>query len=148
VLKCFKKLNWKKIIISTVLGGIALFVLSFVFTAIWSALFPQYNIFSIGGMRSVDDPVLAWFYAYPFVLAFFFNIAYSILHTAVKEDTLFKQGLAFGITVWVLFSLSGLFLIWSSMDYGETFLLTKFTGDLVYFAVLGIIAAWTFREFK
>jgi hypothetical protein len=44
----------------------------------------------------------------------------------------------------MLYTLPSMFLIYSSMDYGETFLLSGIFGQLLEFCAAGIIAAWVF----
>jgi len=137
-------MNWGKIILSTVLAGIVMSVVFWAsgFTAM--ALNPGYNPMELGGMRAMDDPIMNLFYAHPFVLALAFSISFHFFMDTFGKAKPVKRGVHFGLLMWMLLTLPSMFLICSSMDYGETFLLTGTVSQLIEFVAAGVIISWIF----
>ena len=139
-------MNWKNITLSTALGGTTILALSVLFTSMWSLLFPHYNPLSIPGMRAVDDPLMLLYYLQPFVQALAFAIAFHFFGSTFGSMRVFKQGIHFGLVMWMLITLPSMFLIYASMDYGETFLLTTTITQLFEYTLAGVTIAWVFAK--
>jgi choline-glycine betaine transporter len=140
-------MNIGKIIISTVLIGIAISVITFgIAGPIAKFINPGYDIMKVPGMRSIGDPIMLLFFLQPFVLGLAFSIIFSFHGNAMPGLEFYKKGIKFGLAGWMLYTLPSMFLIYSSMDYGETFLLSGIFGQLLEFCAAGIIAAWVFAR--
>jgi hypothetical protein len=70
----------KKIVLAGTAGGCILLISMYVFGTITAAIAP-YDIALLGGMRAADDPVVTFFFLYPFVLSY----AAAILFDAMKN---------------------------------------------------------------
>jgi len=139
-------MNWKKIFISAVLAGIVMLVVWQVLGLVWGAVFPQYDALTIPGMRDIGDPIMVLFFLQPFVLALAFAIAFHFFEDTFANMTASKRGFYFGLVMWMLVTLPSMFLIYSSMNYGETFLLTGTITQLIEFVLAGITIAWVFAR--
>jgi len=139
-------MNWKKIIFSTVLGGSMALALSVSFAGMWSLLFPYYNPLSIPGMRAMSDPLMALYYVQPFVQVLAFAIAFHFFGSTFGKMPVLKQGTHFGLIMWMLITLPSMFLVYASMDYGETFLLTTTITQLFEYTLAGMAIAWVFAK--
>ena len=62
-------MNAKKFLISGILAGIVIWIISFVFDSLAMMSFP-YNIMDLGGMRSINDPLMLLFFAHYWVISF------------------------------------------------------------------------------
>ncbi len=140
-------MNIGKIIVSAALIGIAISVISLgIIDPVAKTVNPGYDVLNIPGMRSVSDPVMLLFFLQPFVLGLAFSIIFSFHGNAMPGLAFHQKGIRFGLAAWMLYTLPSMFLIYSSMDYGETFLLSGIFGQLLEFCTAGIIAAWVFAR--
>jgi len=139
-------LNWKKIIISTFATGLVLLSLWIAWSTIVPMVFPNYDPMTLPGMRAVNDPVMGLFYLYPFIVALAFSITFHFVGHAFERESVHKQGIHFGLLMWLLITLPLMYMIYTTMTYGETFLLTNTIGQLVDFSIAGIVIANVFAR--
>jgi hypothetical protein len=132
-------MDLKKIVIGGIAGGILLFIAQFAFSMIGNLIAP-YDVFAIGGMRARDDPVMLLFFAYPFVLSFTSAIAFDRLKAALA-GTCTGPGLAFGLILFLLVTVPGMFVIFSSMNYPLGFYIGNFLVGIIGFPAVGMLYA-------
>ena len=132
-------MDMKKILIAGIAGGILLFIAQLVFSLIGNLVAP-YDIFAIGGMRARDDPVMLLFFAYPFVLSFTSAIAFDRVKAAL-EGACVGQGLTFGLLLFLLVTVPGMFVIFSSMNYPLGFYIGNLLVGIIGFPAVGILYA-------
>ena len=60
-------MEWKKFVISWILGSVLLYITMILVSAI-AMLIAPYNIFDVEGMRPVNDPLMMFYYLYPALL--------------------------------------------------------------------------------
>ena len=133
-------MDWKKILIGGVAGGVLLLVALMVFDFIGNFIAP-YNIFTIGGMRQMNDPLMYLFYAYPFVLSFLSAIVFDQVKAALKPACCGCAGLTFGLILILLVTVPGMFVIYSSMVYPTGFYIGNILFGLIGFPALGMLYA-------
>ncbi|HMA04951.1 MAG TPA: hypothetical protein VKO45_03405 [Methanomicrobiales archaeon] len=131
-------MDGKKILIAGIAGGILLFIAQFVFSILGNLVSP-YNIFAIGGMRQVNDPLMALFYAYPFVLSFMSAIVFDRVKPALAGSCC--SGADFGLILIALVTVPGLFVIFSSMTYPLGFYIGNILFGIIGFPVVGLLYA-------
>lgn len=129
--------NPKKVLIGGIAAGIAILVVSFVVDWLITAALP-YDIFSLGGMRAQEDPMMALFLLHPWVLGFAMSIAFQKVKGSFKSTGL-RRGTVFGVMVWLLAGLPSAFVVFTSMDYPAGFTVSSFLGSLLYMAAAGIV---------
>lgn len=129
----------RKILIAGVLGGFLLLVVMLIAGEVAAAILP-YDILDIPGMRPVSDPVSFLFFLYPFVLAFAGAILYAVLSPALPGGMM-RKGVVFGLLLFVISTIPGLFVIWSSMYYPAGFYLSNALWGIIGFPLFGIVCA-------
>jgi phosphoglycerol transferase MdoB-like AlkP superfamily enzyme len=132
--------HWKKILISTLAGGMILALCQVIFTQVANAVDP-YDMLAIGGMRSPTDPVMLLFFAYPLVLAFTASLVFDLVEKALK-GRLLQKGIGFGVILFLLVTLPSLFVIYTSMEYPAGFYIANILTGVIGFPLLGYLYAW------
>lgn len=130
-------MNPKNIIAGGFIGGIILFTVNFVVSAVIPAVAPYENL-TLGGMRSAENPLRVFFFAYPFVLSFaaanVFDLVKGSLH-----GTPGGRGTTFGAALVLLYTVPSLFITFPSMDYPAGFYFESLLFGLVGFPLIGVI---------
>jgi len=134
----------KKFLISGILAGIVIEILSMIISTVMQAL-GNYNVLALGGMRNISDPIMALFFVYPFVLGFAMTYVYSKMEKQLKGSYVDK-GKSFGLITWILAGLPSAFLVWSSMNYPIGFTISSLIGSLIYIPCAGIVIAWAHKK--
>ncbi len=127
----------KSVVLCGIAGGALIEIVMLASSAIAGAFFP-YDVLSLGGMRSSNDPVMALFFAWPFVFAFAAAIAFGTVEDAL-EGTVFVRGSSFGALLILLYTIPSFFVVFTSMDYPFGFYLSNLLLGLVGFPLLGIL---------
>lgn len=130
------QLETKTIVISGIVAGIVILVLSMIVSTATQALF-DYNVLTLAGMRSVNDPVSILFFLHPFVV----GLAMAILYDFAKKSftgTVIRKGIVLGLLGWIVYGIPSAFIVFSSMDYPIGFTVNSVIGSLVYMLGAGI----------
>jgi hypothetical protein len=130
------QLETRTIVVSGIVAGIVVLVLSMIISTATQALF-NYNVLSLAGMRSVNDPVSLLFFLYPFVVA----LAMAILYDFTKKSftgTVMRKGIVLGLLGWIVYGIPSAFIVFSSMDYPIGFTMNSVIGSLIYMLGAGI----------
>jgi hypothetical protein len=137
-------MDWKKILIGGIAGGILLLIAQLAFSWIGNAIAP-YDVFAIGGMRARDDPVNLLFFAYPFVLSFASAVVFDRVKGALGGEgcgcCCSGAGFAFGLILILLVTVPSMFVIYSSMVYPAGFYIGNILFGVVGFPALGMLYA-------
>jgi hypothetical protein len=133
-------MEWKKIFIAGIAGGILLFIAQFVFSMVGNLIAP-YDIFAIGSMRKASDPVMLLFYAYPFVLSFTSAVVFDQVKDGLTPSCCGGAGLAFGLLLLLLITVPSMFVIYSSMDYPRGFYVANILFGAIGFPAVGMLYA-------
>lgn len=136
-------MHLKKIVLAGILGGILLLATSVIFNGIATILSP-FNIFDVPGMRPMSDPISSLFFATPFVVAFVSAIVYDIVNPALAGGTV-RKGIVFGCLLFLLITIPGMFVVYSSMYYPGGFYIAGLLNGLIGYPLFGIVCAllWT-----
>jgi hypothetical protein len=81
-------------------------------------------------MRSVDDPLMAFFFMYPWVIGFTMAIVYPFFTKLVESEG--NKPLMYAVLVWVLSSVPSVFITFSTMNYPIGFYLNQLIGGFLY----------------
>ena len=130
------QLETKTIVVSGIVAGIVILVLSMIISTATQALF-NYNVLTLAGMRSVNDPVSMLFFLYPFVV----GLAVAILYDFTKKSftgTTLRKGIVLGLLGWIVYGIPSAFIVFSSMNYPTGFTVNSVIGSLVYMLGAGI----------
>jgi hypothetical protein len=129
-------LETKTIVVSGIVAGIVVLALSMIVSTATQALF-DYNVMTLVGMRSVNDPIGMLFFLHPFVV----GLAMAILHDFTKKSftgTAFRKGTVLGLLGWIVYGIPSAFIVFSSMDYPIGFTVNSVIGSLLYMLGAGI----------
>ncbi|HII53853.1 hypothetical protein COT30_01535 [Candidatus Micrarchaeota archaeon CG08_land_8_20_14_0_20_49_17] len=129
----------KKILVSGLAAGVAIFIISAVFGVIVQLIAP-YNVLALGGMRAIDEPIMTLFFLYPFVISFAMAIAYEFVKESFQGDYV-QKGYTFGLLVWLVAGLTSAFIVLVNMNYPIGFTLDSTLGSLLYTIGAGIVIA-------
>ena len=129
-------MDTKTIVVSGIVAGIVILVLSMIVSTATQALF-DYNVLTLAGMRSVNDPVSMLFFLHPFVV----GLAMAILYDFTKKSftgTATRKGIVLGLLGWIVYGIPSAFIVFSSMDYPIGFTVNSVIGSLLYMLGAGI----------
>tara|TARA_Y100000310_G_C20256747_1_gene611703 strand:+ start:210 stop:617 length:408 start_codon:yes stop_codon:yes gene_type:complete len=132
-------MNPKKIIISGIAAGVAIFIITFIVDTLIQLIAP-YDVMALGGMRAIDDPLMMLFFAYPFVIGVTLAILYDITKTTFT-GTIKSNGIKLGLMGWVVASIPSAFVVFTSMNYPLGFTLSSTIGTLLYMLGAGLVIA-------
>ncbi len=129
----------KKIIIAGILAGIVILVVSSIVSYIVQLIQP-YDVLQLGGMRSVDSPIMMLFFLHPWVLSFAMAIVYNYVGSAF-QGTFVQKGTRFGLLMWLVASIPPAFIVYTSMNYPTAFTVNSVVGSILYMLSAGIVIA-------
>jgi hypothetical protein len=129
----------KKVIGAGLVVGLVNFLAAMLVSKIFGVAFPSIdaemqnpNLF-----RSWTDPLMLLFFVYPFllgiILAWFWNKTKNLYGVNLRG------GLEFGLNYWIISTIPGMFITYSSMPYSFLMVLSWLVGGLVSALLAGII---------
>ncbi len=132
-------MNAKNILAGGFIGGMILFVVNFVVSAIVLAAAP-YDIFTLGGIRPADDPLMLFFFASPFILSFAAAVVFDLVHGSLRGSPNSK-GATFGAALFLIYTVPNVFITFTSMNYPAGFYFENLLFGIVGFPLIGVIYA-------
>ena len=116
-------------------AGFVILVVSMIVSTAMQALF-SYDVLSLAGMRSVNDPISMLFFLHPFVVALGLAVLYDFTRRSFTRSAM-QNGIALGLLGWVVYGIPSAFIVFSSMDYPIGFTITSVVGSLLYMVCAG-----------
>ena len=139
-------MKWKQIIAAGLIVGFIIMVIDIVIGGIFQIILP-YNIFELGGMRKIDDPIMLLFFIHPWVLSFTLSFVYSHFGKSLNGNYIAK-GWKFGLLMWIVIFIPYTFLVFASMEYPIGFYLNSIIPPFFYMILSGIVIAKTFKRLE
>jgi hypothetical protein len=130
-------MEWKKFVLSWVLGSVLLYIMLFLISAITMAISP-FNIFDLGGMRTPTDPLMMLYYLYPVLLSLITTYVFSVVRDSLQGSYI-NKGLMFGLLLFLLLTVSSGFIIVTTMQYPPGFYIDMILNGLISYPLLGIL---------
>jgi len=124
-----KRFDYPKIALAGLLAGFAVAVVSWGFQFGVQYFFP-YNVLELGGMRSVDDPLMALFFMHPWVIGFTMAAVYPFFTKLVESED--NRPLMYALMVWTVSAIPPFFIIFSTMNYPVGFYANQLIGSFLY----------------
>ena len=137
-------MNAKKILAGGFIGGIALLIVNFVISAFIMIVAP-YDALTLGGMRPAEDPLMLFFFAYPFVLSFAAAIIFDLVKDALHGPP-GSKGAVFGAALFLIYTVPSVFITFTSMDYPAGFYFENLLFGAVGFPLIGAIYALIWEQ--
>jgi hypothetical protein len=131
------QMEWKKFIISWVLGSVLLYITLFLVSAITMVIAP-FNIFDVGGMRAATDPFMMLYYLYPVILSFITTFVFSVVRGSLQGSYV-EKGSMFGLLMFLLLTVTSGFIIITTMQYPIGFYIDMILNGLISYPLLGIL---------
>jgi hypothetical protein len=132
-------MNVKNIFITGITGGFILGIASIVADTIVQIISP-YDIFKIGGMRAMNDPILMLYFLYWFVFAFITAIVWSYIRESFIGSTKDKA-LKYAGILFLLVIVPNIWVMASSMTYPLGFYISNILSGLIGYPCLGYLNA-------
>ena len=134
----------KNIIVPGLAVGIVTLVVSMVFNFLINDLFPELSVEYVnsGIFRPWSDPLMQMFFAYPFILGVILAFVWDKLKTQVKGQSVFSRGLNFGQSYFLVATIPGMFITYTSFQVSLGLVLSWTTGGLIE----GIFAGWVLAK--
>jgi hypothetical protein len=136
-------MKWKGIIVGGIIAGFVIVIIDIIIGRFIQSIWP-YDIFELGGMRKIDDPVMLLFFVHPWVLGFSLSFVYSYFGQALNGNYIAK-GWKYGLLMWIVIFVPYTFLVFTSMDYPVGFYVNLILPPLVYMLLSGIVISKTFE---
>ena len=132
-------MNAKRIIVSGIVAGIVILIVSMALSYLFQAAL-NYNVLTLAGMRSVNDPIMILFFVFPWIIGFALTILFAFAQKSFTGTTT-QNGIALGIMGWIVYGIPSAFIVFSSMNYPLGFTVNSVIGSLVYLLAAGIAIA-------
>lgn len=136
-------MKWKQIIMGGLIVGFIIMVIDIVIGGIFR-LFLPYDIFELGGMRKISDPIMLLFFVHPWVLSFILSFVYSHFGKALNGNYIAK-GWKFGLLMWIVIFVPYTFLVFTSMEYPIGFYINSIFPPFFYMTLSGIVISKIFE---
>jgi hypothetical protein len=132
-------MNMKNIATGAISAGFVLLILMVISGYLVNMVLPT-DISRYGGMRTMDDPVMALFYLYPFVIACAAAIIFDIVKGCLDGTTV-RKGLVFGGMLICIMTIPSLFVMYTSMTWPVDFYVSTLIWEIISFPLMGILFA-------
>ena len=136
-------MKWKGIIVGGIIAGFVIVIIDIIIGGFIQSIWP-YDIFELGGMRKIDDPVMLLFFIHPWILSFALSLVYSYFGKAFNGNYITK-GWKYGLLIWIVIFVPYTFLVFTSMDYPTGFYMNSIIPPLIYMLLSGILIAKIFE---
>ena len=137
-------MNAKKILAGGSIGGITLLIVNLVISACIMIVAP-YDALTLGGMRPAEDPLVLFFFAYPFVLSFAAAMMVDLLQDALHGPAVSMRAV-FAAALFVIYTVPSVFITFTSMDYPAGFYFENLLFGAVGFPLIGAIYALIWEQ--
>jgi hypothetical protein len=140
----------KKIILPGLLVGVANFIASMLVSQIFRVIFPSVNAEYTNPnlFRAYSDPLMLLFFVYPFllgiILAWFWNKTKTLFvspEAGSRPGGSTRAAIKFALTYFVVSTIPGMFVTYSSMPYSFLIVLSWLVEGLLNGLIAGIILA-------
>jgi uncharacterized membrane protein YraQ (UPF0718 family) len=127
----------RKIVLAGLSGGIVLLIGVFIADAIAQLVAP-YTITELGGMRTVQDPVMMLFFFYPVIFGLIAAVVWDAIRPAFTGTDL-QKALQYAGILFILVVIPNTIVIWTSMTYPIGFHLSNILAGLICYPVIGYV---------
>jgi len=134
-------MDYKKFLTAVILSGIVYIIASSILSMVTQMIMP-FSWTDVGGMRTLEDPVMMWFVLYGFVLSIGAVLLYPLISL---KGTLIQKGAKFGVLMWVATNVSSAFVIYTTMTYPAGFYLNGLIFGVLIWVLMGITIAWVYK---
>lgn len=133
----------KKILIPGLVAGLVMLVVAMAMGMLFNNIFPSLKAeyMNTNLFRPMADPVMSIYFAYPFVLGVTLAWAWNKTKRLIKEKRPWKRGIHFGLAFWVVATIPGMIINYSSFPVSLVMVVSWSISSLVQVAFAGIVYA-------
>lgn len=132
-------MNPARVVLSIIAAGLVILVVSMITDALIQVGLP-YNVLELGGMRSVNDPIMALFFLHYWVVGLALAVLYAFTRKSL-QGTVLKKGIGLGVLGWLVYNVPSAFVVFTSMNYPIGFTVQSVAGSLLSMLAAGIAIA-------
>lgn len=133
------EIHSKNIMIAGISGGVVLLMVTFIADAIAQIIDP-YDLFALGGMRAIHDPLMSLYFLYPFVFAIIAAIVWTIIRSSIS-GTIHRQAITYAIILFLLVIIPNIWIMVTTMTYPVGFYLSNIFCGIIGYPILGYLNA-------
>jgi hypothetical protein len=130
-------MNVKNTVTGGISTGLVLLILMMVSGFLVNLVLPA-DISQYGGMRAMNNPIMALFYLYPFVVAFAAATVFDIVNSCL-DGTQAGKGLMFGAMLICIMTIPSLYVMYTSMTWPVYFYVSTGIWEITSFPLMGIL---------
>lgn len=127
----------KNILISGIAGGFVLLIVTFVADAIAQVIAP-YNLFDLGGMRTMNDPLMMLYFLYPFIFAIIAAGVWSYIRDIITGTDI-EQSLKYAAILFFLVIIPNTWVIYTTMTYPTGFHISNILCGIIGYPIIGYL---------
>lgn len=133
----------KKIIVPGLAAGIVMLIVSVLLMFIYPVIFPGVESEYINNpmFRSWSDPWMYYVYLNPIILGIILAFIWRYTKDLFKGKNKVKAGAKFGLSIWVLFGITGMLMTLSTFNISALMVLTWTITGLIQYILGGIVIA-------
>jgi len=136
----------KKTILSGLFAGVAMLIVGMIFSWLFNWLFPSVALEyqNPGLFRPWSDPLMSLYFLYPFILGLILSFLWNKHKLSPNfGGSVWKKGATFGAAYWVVASIPGMFISYSSLQVSLLMVIGWSISGLINAIVAGwILARW------
>ena len=123
----------KKILLSGLVAGFVMLIVSMIISALFGIVFPslQTEYSNPNLFRSWSDPLMSLYFVYPFVLGLILAWVWDKTKGLFKEKIFWKNAVNFAFGYWLVASVPGMLITYSSFPLSLIIVLSWTVGGLV-----------------
>ena len=130
-------MNRKNIVIAGITGGIVMLAIMVVSGFLVNLVMPA-DLSQYAGMRPMNDPVMNFFYLYPFVIGFATALVFDIIKGSLNGSAV-RKGLMFGGILFAVMTVPSLYVMYTSMTWPPVFYLSTAIWEILSFPLIGVL---------
>lgn len=136
----------KNILIPGLAAGFGMLGASFGFNFLTNFLFPDLasEYLNPALFRPWSDPLMQLFFAYPFILGLSLAFVWNKINSTIPGRTVFSKGLSFGLGVFLVSTIPGMFVTYTSFQVSPAMVLSWTVSGLL----TSVIAGWILAKFN
>lgn len=135
----------KKIFWTGLLAGVVITIVGMAVGYVFKLIFPALNAEFMSGLyRPWSDPLMQAYFAYPFILGWALAWAWNKTRPLFTCGSFWCRGASFGLAYWVVASIPGMFITYSSFYVSLPMIISWTVGGLLS----AICAGWVFARFN
>jgi len=134
----------KKIILPGIIAAVIMGAVGIGIGVLFSAIFPRLNdeYANTAMFRAMDDPLMILFWFAPLITGIVLAYFWSISKEMIKGKNMWSRGAKFGLAFWLVTTIPGMFITYSSFQVSALITFTWLLNGLTN----GLISGWVFAK--